>query len=75
MPRHPQHEPQSEQADRARDNAADLLHLVNAALQAIPSSEQMTIARRWNAGGVSISGTHQVRRFIMEYLASSVARG
>ena len=38
-----------------------LLHVVNAALLAIPSSEQMTIARRWNAGGVSISGTHSVQ--------------
>jgi len=45
---------------------ANLLHLVNAALQAIPSSEQMTIARRWNAGGVSISGTHQVQFSVEE---------
>jgi len=43
-----------------------LLHLVNAALQAIPSSEQMTIARRWNAGGVSISGTHPVQFSVEE---------
>ncbi|MFL1552927.1 transporter substrate-binding domain-containing protein [Pseudomonas sp. D47] len=40
---------------------AELLHVVNAALQAIPASEQMAIARRWNAGGVSISGTHRVQ--------------
>ena len=44
-----------------------LLHLVNAALQAIPSSEQMTIARRWNAGGVSISGTHKVQFSVDEH--------
>lgn len=43
-----------------------LLHLVNAALRAIPSTEQMAIARRWNAGGVSISGTHQVQFSVEE---------
>ena len=43
-----------------------LLHLVNAALKAIPASEEMTIARRWNAGGVSISGTHQVQFSVEE---------
>ena len=45
---------------------SELLHLINAALQAIPASEQMAIARRWNAGGVSISGTHQVQFSVEE---------
>lgn len=33
-----------------------LLNIVNAALRVIPVSEQMTIHRRWSAGGASIPG-------------------
>ncbi|WP_045882032.1 transporter substrate-binding domain-containing protein [Pseudomonas chlororaphis] len=39
----------------ARGNTR-LLNIVNAALAAIPVSEQMTIQRRWSAGGASIAG-------------------
>lgn len=39
----------------ARDNAR-LLRIVNAALQAIPASERMSILRRWSAGGASMPG-------------------
>jgi len=39
----------------AQDNSR-LLHIVNAALEVIPVSEQMTIHRRWSAGGAGISG-------------------
>ncbi|MEJ1227899.1 transporter substrate-binding domain-containing protein [Pseudomonas sp. CCNWLW56] len=38
-----------------RDNAR-LLRLVNAALQAIPTGENMVIQRRWSAGGASMPG-------------------
>lgn len=48
-----------------RQNTA-LLHVLNTALLMIPVSEQMAIARRWNAGGISISGTHQVQFSVEE---------
>ncbi|BBP58440.1 transporter substrate-binding domain-containing protein [Pseudomonas sp. St316] len=39
----------------SRDNVR-LLRIVNAALQAIPASERMSILRRWSAGGASMPG-------------------
>ncbi|MBT2296161.1 transporter substrate-binding domain-containing protein [Pseudomonas fluorescens] len=39
----------------SRGNAR-LLRIINAALQAIPASERMSILRRWSAGGASIPG-------------------
>lgn len=39
----------------ARDNQR-LLRIVNAALAVIPTSEGMTILRRWSAGGASMTG-------------------
>jgi two-component system sensor histidine kinase EvgS len=38
-----------------RDNRR-LLHIVDAALQAIPTRERMSILRRWSAGGASMPG-------------------
>ncbi|WVV47328.1 transporter substrate-binding domain-containing protein [Pseudomonas sp. NA13] len=45
----------------SRDNTR-LLRIINAALQAIPASEHMSILRRWSAGGASMPG-QQVLHF------------
>lgn len=42
-------------------NNTRLQALVNKALDSIPASERMAIAHRWGAGGVSISGSHQIQ--------------
>jgi len=49
----------------SRDNAR-LLRIVNAALQAIPVSERMSILRRWSAGGASMPGQQAVHFSVNE---------
>ncbi len=44
----------------ARDNPR-LLRILNAALAVIPSDERLTILRRWNSGGASLSGKNRVK--------------
>ena len=43
----------------ARDNPR-LLRILNAALAVIPSDERLSILRRWNSGGASLSGKSRV---------------
>ena len=43
----------------ARSNPR-LLHIINAALAAIPAEERQTILRRWHAGSASLSGKNRV---------------
>lgn len=49
----------------SRDNAR-LLRIINAALQAIPASEHMSILRRWSAGGVSLPGQQALHFSVKE---------
>ncbi len=49
----------------SRDNGR-LLRIVNAALQAIPASERMSILRRWSAGGASMPGRQTVHFSVRE---------
>ncbi|PNB75027.1 hybrid sensor histidine kinase/response regulator [Pseudomonas sp. GW456-E7] len=48
-----------------RDNVS-LLHIVNKALAAITTNEQMNILRRWGANGVSIHGTQSLQLSVAE---------
>ncbi|WHS63248.1 transporter substrate-binding domain-containing protein [Pseudomonas sp. G2-4] len=49
----------------ARDNAR-LLRIVNAALQAIPAGDRMSILRRWSAGGASMPGQQALHFSVKE---------
>ncbi|MEN2397403.1 transporter substrate-binding domain-containing protein [Pseudomonas halotolerans] len=49
----------------SRENAR-LLRIINAALQAIPASERMSILRRWSAGGASIPGQQPLHFSVKE---------
>lgn len=49
----------------SRDNTR-LLRIVNAALQAIPASEHMSILRRWSAGGASMPGQQALHFSVKE---------
>ncbi|MBT2339687.1 MULTISPECIES: transporter substrate-binding domain-containing protein [Pseudomonas] len=49
----------------SRDNAR-LLRILNAALQAIPAAERMTILRRWSAGGASMPGQQALQFSVRE---------
>ncbi|WP_338474505.1 transporter substrate-binding domain-containing protein [Pseudomonas sp. MS646] len=49
----------------SRDNAR-LLRILNAALQAIPAGERMSILRRWSAGGASVPGQQALHFSVKE---------
>ncbi|KIQ56366.1 transporter substrate-binding domain-containing protein, partial [Pseudomonas fluorescens] len=49
----------------SRDNTR-LLRILNAALQAIPAGERMSILRRWSAGGASVPGQQALHFSVKE---------